>query len=93
MSSLLMRQIGTRFTTRQYYSTTPQKHPKDTRLKAEENTPEMPSFSFKDLGASPTVKAVVYLGIGVIATAETYTYSIWAWNWWTRRSEARVGEE
>lgn len=39
----------------------------------------MPSFSFKDLGASPTVKAVVYTALGIYGTAETYFYGRWAY--------------
>ena len=47
------------------------------------NPGEMPGFSFKDLGATPTVKAVVYVMIGIIGTAETVTYGQWAYHrWW-----------
>ncbi|KAF2170610.1 hypothetical protein M409DRAFT_19427 [Zasmidium cellare ATCC 36951] len=96
MTLLLTRQLAhfprstPRLSSKRLYSTSPKPNPKTKR---EEDTPEIPSFSFKDLGASPTVKAVVYLGIGIIATAETYTYSMWAWNWWKRRGEGRVGEQ
>ena len=41
--------------------------------------PELPSFSLKDLGASPTVKAVVYTALGIAGTAETYFWCRWGW--------------
>ena len=38
-----------------------------------------PKFSMKDLGASQTVKMVVYTAIGIIGTMETIFYCNWAW--------------
>lgn len=61
-----------------------------TKKKPEQDPADIPSFSFNGLGASLAVKAVVYLSIGVIATAETYTYGIWIWGWWNNRGK---GEE
>jgi hypothetical protein len=46
--------------------------------------PEMvPKANFKEMfqGASPLVKGVVYTMVGVIATIETYTYSLWVWHY------------
>ena len=44
--------------------------------------PKNPSFgaaSFKELGASRTVKVVVYLAVGVMGTLETITYGKFLW--------------
>lgn len=46
---------------------------------------KIPSFNLKDLGATPTIRAIVYLSFGVIATVETYTYGMWGWSWWKNR--------
>jgi hypothetical protein len=46
------------------------------------NPGELPSFSMRDLGASPTVKFVVYTVLGVMGTLETYAYGKWAWYKW-----------
>lgn len=54
---------------------------------------EMPGFSFKDLGASPAVKAIVYAALGVIGTAETYFWCRWGWEKYGPRGESPdVGE-
>ena len=49
------------------------------RQQQDKDSVKPPSFSFKDLNVSPTVKVVVYGAIAVIATAETVTYGTWAW--------------
>ena len=41
--------------------------------------PEMPAFSMKGLGASSTVKFVVYTALGVLGTMETVFYGQWAY--------------
>ena len=44
--------------------------------------PPNPSFgaaSFKELGATRTVKIVVYIAIAIMATAETFTWSKFLW--------------
>jgi hypothetical protein len=46
------------------------------------NPGQLPKFSMNDLGASPTVKAVVYTMIGIMGTVETYAYGKWAWYRW-----------
>lgn len=40
----------------------------------------MPKFSLDGLGATPAMKAVIYTAIGVVATAETYTYGLWIYH-------------
>jgi hypothetical protein len=47
----------------------------------------------KDLQASPAVKVVVYTMIGIIATAETYTYGLWAYHRWWKVSDEEEGVE
>ena len=47
--------------------------------KEEKEQVEPTSFSFKDLGMSPTVKIVVYTALGIIGTAETITYGTWGY--------------
>lgn len=42
--------------------------------------PQLPKFSLDGLGATPAIKAVVYTMIGVLATVETYTYSLWIYH-------------
>jgi hypothetical protein len=52
----------------------------------------MPKFSMKDLGATPAVKGVVYLMLGIIGTAETITYGQWAYRrWW--KSDGKANED
>lgn len=51
------------------------------------NPGEMPAFSFKDLGATRPVKVVVYLMVGIIGTAETFTYGKWAYHAWWKPSD------
>lgn len=43
--------------------------------------PEIPAFDFLGMmkDASPAVKLVVYGGLTIVATAETYTYGSWLW--------------
>ncbi|KAH6712605.1 hypothetical protein DL95DRAFT_395463 [Leptodontidium sp. 2 PMI_412] len=44
--------------------------------------PPNPSFgaaSFKELGATRTVKIVVYIAIGIMGTVETFTWSRFLW--------------
>ncbi|KAH7348329.1 hypothetical protein BKA65DRAFT_258574 [Rhexocercosporidium sp. MPI-PUGE-AT-0058] len=44
--------------------------------------PPNPSFgaaSFKELGATQTVKIVVYIAVSIIATVETFTWSKFLW--------------
>lgn len=44
--------------------------------------PPNPSFgaaSFKELGATRTVKIVVYIAVAIIGTAETFTWSKFLW--------------
>lgn len=57
------------------------------------NPGELPGFSFTDLGATPTVKAVVYVMAGIIGTAETITYGQWAYHrWWKPAVEGQSDE-
>ncbi len=55
------------------------------RQNANENKPPLPknpsygAASFKELGATRTVKVVVYVAIGIIATVETVTYTRFLW--------------
>lgn len=41
----------------------------------------------RDLGASPTVKFVVYTALGIMGTLETYAYGKWAWYKWGPKPE------
>lgn len=46
------------------------------------------------LGASPTVKVVVYTAIGILATIETYVYCRWAWyKLFPKTQPGKEGEE
>ena len=56
------------------------------------NPGELPKFSLLDLGASPTVKFVVYLSLGIIGTLETYAYGKWAWHKWGPKGETAEQE-
>ena len=58
----------------------------------QDNEHDIPRFSFKDLGASPTVKAVVYIALGIYGTAETYFYGRWAYEKFYR-GDAAVPED
>jgi hypothetical protein len=57
-----------------------------------ENPGEMPSFSFNDLGATPAVKAVVYIALGIMGTAETVTYGQWAYRRWWKAADVDVAD-
>lgn len=46
------------------------------------NPGQLPPFSLTGLGASPTVKFVVYTMLGIMGTVETYAYGKWAWYKW-----------
>lgn len=59
------------------YSTS--KPRKDAAGKNEE-PPQFPKFSLDSLGATPAMKAVIYTAIGIMATAETYTYGLWIYH-------------
>lgn len=74
-----------------FFSTCPRRFGKDGNNSSNNNPGQLPKFSMKDLQASPTVKVVVYTMIGIIATAETYTYGLWAWNRWFREEEKKKG--
>lgn len=50
----------------------------------------MGGASFKDLGASRTVKVVVYVSLGVIATVESVAWGRFLWG---RFGAGRKGEE
>jgi len=52
--------------------------------------PSMGGASFKDLGASRTVKVVVYVSLGVIATVESVAWGRFLWG---RFGAGRKGEE
>lgn len=41
---------------------------------------QLPKLSLDGLGATPAIKGVIYAAIGVIATVETYTYSLWIYH-------------
>ncbi|EON69310.1 hypothetical protein W97_08570 [Coniosporium apollinis CBS 100218] len=63
------------------FSTTPYNPlQKDSlRKPAADETPTYPAFSMEGLGASRTVKIVIYTAITIIGTIETYAYGKWAW--------------
>lgn len=42
---------------------------------------EVPKVSFRDLGATRTVKIVIIVAICIAGTAETVTYSLWIWRY------------
>lgn len=42
---------------------------------------EIPKVSFKDLGATRTVKIVIIVAICIAGTAETVMYSLWIWRY------------
>lgn len=73
---------------------TPWRNSNDERKTPEgnQNPGELPKFSMKDLQASPAVKVVVYSMIGIIATAETYTYGLWAYHRWFKTSDEPEAE-
>lgn len=65
------------------YSDQRQQFKPSTRQSEKDDQHEMvPKVNFRDMfdKTSPWVKGVVYVAIAVIATAETYTYSIWIWH-------------
>jgi hypothetical protein len=54
----------------------------------------MPAFSLKDLGATPFVKGVVYLALGVIGTVETVAWTQWGYRrWWKGADEAKAADD
>lgn len=53
------------------------KHPQHGK---DQEPPQMPKFSLDGLGATPAMKAVIYTAIGIMATAETYTYGLWIYH-------------
>lgn len=61
---------------------------RQSQNRKQNDEPELPRFSFKDLGASPTVKAVVYTALGIYGTAETYFYGRWAYEKFYRKKDA-----
>ncbi|PMD40193.1 hypothetical protein L207DRAFT_335186 [Hyaloscypha variabilis F] len=80
-SSPLSRTFSTNSNPR-LYSTNP--NPKQQQ----NQNPSMGGASFKDLGANRTVKVVVYVSLGVIATLESVTWGKLLW----RRFGPRPGE-
>lgn len=62
---------------------------KQSQNRRQDSEPDLPSFSFQDLGASPTVKTVVYTALGIYGAAETYFYGRWAYEKFYAKEEAR----
>ncbi|RVX68174.1 hypothetical protein B0A52_08682 [Exophiala mesophila] len=50
------------------------------------NPGQLPKFSFNDLGATPRIKIFIYVVVAILATVETYTYSIWIWQRWFKKT-------
>ncbi|KAI9673617.1 MAG: hypothetical protein M1817_002254 [Caeruleum heppii] len=44
-----------------------------------DGNPDYPTFSMDGLGASRSVKIVVYTAAGIIGTLETYAWGMWGW--------------
>ncbi|KIV97000.1 hypothetical protein PV10_00810 [Exophiala mesophila] len=57
-----------------------------TNTNTNTNPGELPKFSFNDLGATPRIKIFIYVVVGILATVETYTYSIWIWQRWFKKT-------
>jgi hypothetical protein len=62
-----------------YSSTIPPKTDKTPKPPPKNANPSLGAASFKDLGATRTVKIVVIIAISIMATAETFTYGLWGW--------------
>jgi hypothetical protein len=54
---------------------------------------EIKSAPFSELGASKTVKIVVIVAISILATVETFTYSMWIYNKWFKKEEEQIEKE
>lgn len=53
----------------------------------------MPKFSLDGLGATPAMKVFIYTTIGILATVETYTYSLWIYHKMYPEQPSRSGME
>ncbi|KAN0095875.1 hypothetical protein V8E51_016586 [Hyaloscypha variabilis] len=70
-SSPLSYNFSTNLSNPRLYSTNPKP--------SQNQSPSMGGASFKDLGANRTVKVVVYVSLGVIATLESITWGKLIW--------------
>lgn len=59
--------------------------PGPTNTTTDNNPGQLPSFSLNDLGATPRIRIFIYVVVGILATVETYTYSIWIWQKWFKK--------
>ena len=66
---------------------TKSQHPTQRVSKSAVEPPEIPSFSFRGLGASRPVKIVVWTALGVLGTVETVFYTRAAWQWMYPKTE------
>lgn len=84
-------------TTIRRYSQKPSNDESQTNAKGKTNTTtnpgQLPHFSMNDLGASSTVKIVVYTMLGIMGTVETYAYGKWAWYKWGPKADRDLVSE
>jgi hypothetical protein len=65
------------------------------KAKSKYEEPEIPKTDFKAIfhNAHPAVKGVVIVMLVIMATAETYTYSIWIWRKLYPKEDTPEGSE
>jgi hypothetical protein len=78
-SSPLSHNFSTNLSNARLYSTNPKPNPNSNSKPSQNQNPSMGGASFKDLGANRTVKVVIYISLGVIATLESVTWGKLLW--------------